>query len=284
MKIRSALLLADRSSIGKFRRMRDFVLKMIVLMCVGTGLGCATTKQDPAQITVMSYNIHHAEGTDGKLDLERIAKIIQAQNPDLVALQEVDDRADRSGRVHQAAELGRLTGMDYVFGKAMDFQGGGYGQAILSRWPIKAQQVHQLPQRAGREPRILLRTTIAPSSFGEMVFGTTHLDHQIEEIRVEQVSEINRLLSPTTSSVPVILAGDFNAVPVSAPMQVMASQWMDAAHGIAAPTIPATNPRRRIDYILCAPSKKWTTTQSKVLEEPIASDHRPVMSTLQLAR
>ncbi|HEX7859435.1 MAG TPA: endonuclease/exonuclease/phosphatase family protein [Verrucomicrobiae bacterium] len=264
--------------------MRDFVLKMIVLMCVGAGVGCATTKQHPAQITVMSYNIHHAEGTDGKLNLERIAKIVQAQNPDLVALQEVDDRADRSGRVDQAAELGRLTGMHHVFGKAMDFQGGGYGQAILSRWPIKAQQVHQLPQRVGREPRILLRTTIASSSFGKMVFGTTHLDHQIEEIRVEQVNEINRLLSPTTSSVPLILAGDFNAVPESAPMQVMASQWLDAAHGTAAPTIPATNPRRRIDYIFCAPSEKWTTTQSTVLEEPIASDHRPVVTTLQLAR
>lgn len=278
-----ALLLADRSSFGKFRRMRDFVLKMIVLMCVGAGVGCATAKHDPAQITVMTYNIHHGEGTDGKLDLERIAKIIRAQNPDVVALQEVDDRAQRSGGVDQAAELGKLTGMQHVFGKAMDLQGGGYGQAILSRWPIKAHQVHRLPQRAGREPRIAIATTIT-APFGEMIFAGVHLDHQLEEIRVEQVAEINRVLRPKNGSVPVIVVGDFNAAPESGPIKGMLEHWMDAAQGAAEPTIPSAHPRRRIDYVFCAPVKNWKAVSSKVLEEPIASDHRPVVAAMEFVR
>ena len=266
--------------------MGNVVQLMMVLLCASVFSGCAMTdraKREPVQITVMTYNIHHGEGTDGKLDLERIAKIIRTQNPDLVALQEVDDRAQRSGAVDQTAELGRLTGMENVFGKAMDFQGGGYGQAILSRWPIKLHEVHRLPQREKREPRIALATKIA-APFGEIVFASTHLDHQIEAVRVEQVAELNRVLKPKTSTSPNILSGDFNATPESAPMNSMLDVWFDVAHSAPASTIPSDNPRRRIDYVFCAPSDRWTTIHSKVLDEPVASDHRPVIATLKFAR
>src|SRR5687767_4395118 len=105
----------------------------------------------PKALRVLSYNIHHAEGTDGKLDLERIAKVITAARPDLVAVQEVDRKARRTKGVDQAAELGRLTGLHVEFGKAIDFQGGEYGLAVLSRFPIKAAKVHPLPGKAGQE-------------------------------------------------------------------------------------------------------------------------------------
>ena len=229
-------------------------------------------------MTVMTYNIHHGEGTDGKLDLERIAQIIRAQKPDLVALQEVDDRATRSGGVAQAAELGRLTGMHAVFGKAMDFQGGGYGQAILSKLPIREHHVHQLPQRPGREPRILVVATIdAPGE--DFLFAGVHLDHELEEVRLEQATEVNRLLIHTGPA--TILAGDFNAVPESGTMRAFIPKWKDSAGEQAAPTIPAGQPRRRIDFILAAPADHWAVLHAEVLEEPVASDHRPVIARIE---
>jgi endonuclease/exonuclease/phosphatase family metal-dependent hydrolase len=248
--------------------------------------GCSTLSRAEAEkMTVLSYNIHHGAGADGKLDLERIAQIIREQPADLVALQEVDVKTSRSGGVDQAAELGQLTGMHAVFGKAMDYSGGAYGQAILSRWPIKVHAVHQLPQRAGREPRIILVARIDNPN-GNFHFASTHLDHEIPEVRVEQAEAINRILIRKERRLPVILAGDFNAVPESDPMKALFKSWMDTAGDAAAPTIPARSPRRRIDYILAAPQDEgvWKTVRSEVLNEPIASDHRPVKAILELVR
>src|SRR5215213_773903 len=84
----------------------------------------------PKPLRVLSYNIHHGEGTDGKVDLERIAKVITVAAPDLVAVQEVDRKTRRTNGVDQAAELGRLTRMHVEFGKAIDYQGGAYGLAV----------------------------------------------------------------------------------------------------------------------------------------------------------
>src|SRR5688500_5929836 len=86
-------------------------------------------------VRVLTYNIHHGEGTDRQLNLERLADVIKSVNPDLVGLQEVDQKTARSKGVDQAARLAELTGLRAIFGKAMEYQGGGYGLAVLSRWP-----------------------------------------------------------------------------------------------------------------------------------------------------
>jgi len=78
-------------------------------------------------VRVLTYNIHHGEGMDGFFDLPRLARIIEATGADLVALQEVDQGTQRSSGVNELTELARLTRFHPAFGKAMDFQGGGYG-------------------------------------------------------------------------------------------------------------------------------------------------------------
>lgn len=264
--------------------MTEILRALVAWSLIVTCFGCASVSPNNSRTkTVFTYNIHHAEGTDGKLDLERIAGIIRAQKPDLVALQEVDDKTERVGGLAEAADLGRLTGMHHIFGKAMDYRGGGYGQAILSRWPITEHAVHQLPQRAGREPRILLTARIAAPG-GDIVFATTHLDHQIEEVRLEQAAAINKLLVANDVTT-TILCGDFNAGPESGTMKTLFDHWTDTAGDKAGPTIPAREPRRRIDYIL-ARSKEGSvkTLRSEVLNEPIASDHRPVVATIEIGR
>lgn len=253
---------------------------LAMLFLAGLCAGCSTTPAGGRTVTVMSYNIHHGEGTDGKLDLERIAKIIRSHNPDLVALQEVDEKTQRTQGTAQAAELGRMTGMYHVFGKAMDYSGGGYGQAILARWPIKEHQVHQLPQRDGREPRIVLVATIdAPGE--NFVFASTHLDHQVEEIRLQQAAAINKVLATGSRATPMLLAGDFNAVPESGTVKALLGTWDDTAGNFASPTIPSGKPTRRIDYIFATPRSIWETVCSEVLDEPVASDHRPVVAILK---
>jgi endonuclease/exonuclease/phosphatase family metal-dependent hydrolase len=256
------------------------ILRIIAALNLLMACGCATgTGGGSKPMTVLTYNVHHGAGTDGKLDLGRIAKIIREQKPDLVAVQEVDEKATRSGGVAQAEELGRLTGMHAVFGKAMDFQGGGYGQAVLSKWPISKHEVRALPQKAGREPRIMLEARIdIPGE--DLVFASVHLDHEVEEIRLGQADEINRLFKGR--SLPAIVAGDFNAGPESGTMKAMMAEWVDTAGGSAGFTIPAGSPRRRIDYILAAPQGRWKIVRSEVLNEPVASDHRPVVARIEL--
>jgi endonuclease/exonuclease/phosphatase family metal-dependent hydrolase len=107
---------------------------------------------------VLTWNIHHGEGVDGKLDLARQAAFIKKADPDAVFLQEVDVKTQRTGGVEQAAELGRLTGMKVTFGKAMDFGGGEYGNAILTK--VKPSSSRVIPLAGGTEPRAALAVEI----------------------------------------------------------------------------------------------------------------------------
>ena len=131
---------------------------------------------EPETLRILSYNIHHGEGTDGRFDLERIAGVIDSVKPDLVALQEVDRETRRSSGVDQAAELGRLTGMTAIFGPAMPYQGGEYGDAVLSRRRPSESGHLALPAAANHEPRVATHVTIELEG-GAVTFASTHLDH-----------------------------------------------------------------------------------------------------------
>jgi endonuclease/exonuclease/phosphatase family metal-dependent hydrolase len=234
-------------------------------------------------LRVLSYNIHHAEGTDGKLDVPRIAGIIEAAKPDLVAVQEVDRNTTRTKMTDQTAELAKLTGLHGTFGKAIDYQGGGYGQAILSRWPIKSVKVHTLPGKPGQETRIAVAVRVEPGDGRPaLTFVGTHFQHDNAAAREEQAAKVNALFAAADG--PVVLAGDLNATPESQSMKTLAAKWSFAtAPGKGLLTIPAEKPRRQIDYVLYRPADRFRVVEAKVLEEPVASDHRPVLAVLEWA-
>src|SRR5262245_43373982 len=98
----------------------------VAIFLFSGGLEPCVAEDLPREIRVLSYNIHHGRGLDDKVDLERIAEVILSVKPDLVAVQEVDQKARRTEGVDQPAELARLTKMEVVFGKNIDFEGGGY--------------------------------------------------------------------------------------------------------------------------------------------------------------
>lgn len=257
---------------------------MILIALVFVGLaGCTGQPARPVELTVLTYNIHHAEGTDKKLDVERIANVIRALEPDLVALQEVDVGTKRTDGVDQAAELGRMTGMQHAHGPSMDFQGGKYGNAILTRIPLQLSTVVPLPHRPGgqREPRAALAATVrlGPPDGRDIVFISTHFDHTGEASdRVAQAEAVNAQLgsSPALS----ILAGDFNCEPGSPPMVELEKQWTRVSDG--GNSYPSAGPSKGIDHILVRPGDRWRVIESTVIAEPVASDHRPVMVKLKL--
>ena len=256
-------------------------LSLTCLLLIASFLtGCQTASRQP--VRVLAYNIHHGEGTDAELDLTRIADVIQSVRPDLVALQEVDQGTERTGRVDQAAELARLTGMKGVFGKAMDYQGGGYGLAVLSRWPILETQTHALPSTEGHEPRALLLTRVQAGEDGpEFWFGSTHLDHTRGHTnRLMQAQRILEVVAEKGAA-PIILGGDFNATPETPIMEMLFNHFIDASALDPQPTIPVVNPTRRIDYILFRPPHKWAPLETRVLSEQVASDHRPLFVVLE---
>jgi endonuclease/exonuclease/phosphatase family metal-dependent hydrolase len=251
------------------------------LSCLSTSLaaaGCRTQPRLPA-LRVLTYNTHHGEGNDGRVDLERIAAIIRRASPDVVALQELDNRARRSGRVAQAEEYSRLTGLHAQFGKAMPFDGGSYGQALLSRWPLDAFTVHSLPGPSGREPRIAVSAMVSPPSSTPFRFVGTHLDAaQDDGERWLQAGRLIELFAQ--DSFPTVLTGDLNAPPTSRVMQRMFGHWKDAAAHHPQPTIPSEAPRERIDYVLLHPPGAWNVSSIEVIAESVASDHRPLGAEL----
>jgi len=262
---------------------------MIGLLMIGwlslSLLGGCAAQRAPVRIRVLSYNIHHGEGTDGKFDYERLAAVIKAHSPDLVALQEVDNKTRRASGVDQATVLGDLTGMTSLFGLAMAYDGGEYGQAILTRHPVIDTHSAPLPYVTGNEPRLAVMAQVRLGRGGPKVwFIGTHLDHTRDPAnRLAQARELNRLVGLHEDQ-PVILAGDLNATPESEVMAVFGSMWTDAAAAVgnAQPTYPSEEPRKRIDYILFRPAERFRVIESRVIHEPVASDHAPVLAVLEL--
>lgn len=258
---------------------RRAFLRTFVLVALLVIAGCSHSQ---GQLRILTYNIHHGEGTDGRFDLARIAGVINAQRPDLVALQEVDRKTTRASGVDQAAELARLTGMNYAYGPAMEYAGGEYGEAVLSRFALTSIENYILPWPEGSEPRALLVVQVQAKGIGPVMFGGTHLAHDSSGDRLEQAKRINEILGGQTGAAR-ILAGDLNATAGSAPMREFDKHWLDAAGatGSPEPTYPNIQPQRRIDYILVRRMDGWRVLEATVIKGEIASDHCPVLVVLE---
>ncbi|MEN6576596.1 MAG: endonuclease/exonuclease/phosphatase family protein [Phycisphaerales bacterium] len=252
---------------------RAFVAFGLIGLAVSVLVGCHATgnmPQPPRTLRVLTYNIHHGEGTDERFDYERLAGVIKKLEPDIVALQEVDRGTERASGVDQARLLAKLCRMHCAFGQAMPHQGGQYGEAILSRFPVEKTIVHPLPYQLDLEPRTALEVVIRPDGIGPVSFVGTHLCHKSDDLRTLQTRRISQLF-PSKEGNPMILAGDFNARPGSEPMNVLLnSGWIDVI-----------SPRSMIDYVLVRACDGWTSKEVVILDEPVASDHDPVLAVLE---
>lgn len=243
---------------------------------------CASAPPPAETLRVMVYNIHAGKDAEGVDNLARVADLIASSNADLVLLQEVDRNTERSGKVDQLAELERLTSLHGAFGKSLDYQGGEYGIAVLSRWPVAASDLIPLPneppqERAGgsREPRVALFVV----SNGIRILNT-HLDASRDE--TWRLQEVAKLIEAADQAEPTLVGGDFNAEPSSATRRRMAEKgyrdaWEECGTG-GELTFPASAPVKRIDYLFLAGDARCTAAQ---VLETTASDHRPLLVTLE---
>ncbi len=233
-------------------------------------------------LRVLTYNIHHGRGTDGQIDLDRIAAVINSVSPHLVALQEVDRNTERSGGVDQPTELARRTGLRAVFEKNIDFQGGEYGNAVLTRLDVVASRNVYLPSLTEGEQRgLLIVTCELPAGGGPVRFMATHFDYRgDDEERLQSVEVVNRQASQANT--PAILAGDLNALFESRVMKSLTNVWL-LANRQPLFTIPAAEPVRQIDYVATFPRTAFVPVAARVLEAPVESDHRPLLITLKVA-
>jgi endonuclease/exonuclease/phosphatase family metal-dependent hydrolase len=238
-------------------------------------------------IKVMTYNIHHANPSlrPGVIDVNEIARVIRSVDPDLVALQEVDVNTERSGPLNQAGEIASKLDMHFYFAKAIDYQGGEYGVAILSRFPLTETRIHRLPSQEGTggEPRIMATAKVRLPNGVDIRFGSTHLDAQREPLnRQLQIREVANVSEK--ENLPFILAGDFNATPDSDVMKYLDKSFQSTCDKCPL-TSSAQNPVRTIDHIVIRdPSGKIAVRNHRVPDEKKASDHLPVVAELQVKK
>ena len=240
-----------------------------------------TAAEPPRELRVVTYNIHHGEGTDGKLDLERIAAVINAEKPDLVGLNEVDQGTNRTKQIDMPAELARLTGMTAVFEKNIDHDGGKYGNAILSRLPIRRHENHKLPSHYKGEQRGVLEIEVGAENAPPLIFLCTHLDYRPEDHERKASIDVIEKIVARHPDVPTILVGDLNASPDSEVMQTFVKHWT-RSNLEPLSTFPSRKPEKQIDYILVRPADRWELIETRVLEEAVASDHRGLIAVLRL--
>lgn len=224
-------------------------------------------------IRMMSYNIRNATGLDGKIDTRRIASVIDSVAPDVVAIQEIDSITGRSHGRNLLAEIAGYAGMRHVYAPAIDFDGGKYGIGIICKEkPIKEIRV-ALPGR--EEQRALLAV-----EFKDYVFACTHLS-LTEQDRLASLTRIDSVAS--LSDKPFFIAGDFNSHPGDRFMERFTKKF-DILSTTEEMSFPADKPVELLDYIAV---KKGTpeiagTRKSNVVEEPVASDHRPVYACVTM--
>jgi endonuclease/exonuclease/phosphatase family metal-dependent hydrolase len=250
----------------------SFRTTLVYVLLLGSLLSLSAAEP----IRLLSYNIRHGQGMDGKLDLKRTAEVIEKERPDLVALQEVDKECTRSGNVDQAAELGRLLEMESAFGTFMPFQGGEYGLAILSRFPIQKVVRHLLPE--GAEPRCALEVIVQPPGMSTpLSFICIHNDWTDHALRTPQ---INALLEDIAQRKhPVVLAGDFNGERQDPSLRPFIEPTWVVSDKNGGKTFPANDPQKEIDYFI-GRDLKGKLSATTVVDEKLASDHRPIRAVI----
>lgn len=257
------------------------ILHRLLIVCAVV-FAIATPVDARRSIRIMTYNIHVGVGMDKKLDLQRIADVINKERPDLVGLQEVDRGVERTQRKDEIVELAQLTRMEYAFAPNLDYQGGKYGVAILSRFPIRRvdHRIYQNRREAERRGMIRIETKID----GKVVnFVTTHLDYQYQDGRLFEAEQLLEFLRDVKG--PLIIVGDFNDEPSGATYKLMLNQfddaWLKSRQTTNGLSYPADKPTKRIDYAFVRKSDGLNVKKAWVVDT-LASDHIPVVAEVEL--
>lgn len=247
-----------------------------IALCVIIAIGASartndtTTQIKTDTLTVMTYNVHNCKSMSGQFNIERIAQVISSQNPDIVAIQELDSMTTRHPKF-VLAEIAQLTGLTPIYLSTIDYSGGKYGIGLLTR--NKPQNVSKIHLADSSEPR-----GIIIAEFADYAFAVTHLGLNKND-RLTQIDTIQSIAR--TYATPFLLAGDLNCNPDTKAFAKL-SEDFKPLNDITEKTFPADNPKETIDYIMISRNSDVEVLDSKVIDEPEASDHRPVAVKIAL--
>jgi endonuclease/exonuclease/phosphatase family metal-dependent hydrolase len=230
-------------------------------------------------LNVMSFNIYHGATMNNDFNLDVFGNIINAYQADLVAMQEVDNKAKRSKNLDLCSEIGIRTKLNPLFVKSINFGGGEYGNGILSKYSFSSFNRYDLPNAKGSEPRSLGVLKVKLETGELIAFLATHFDHKNAELSLKQSIFVNMVLSELNC--PAILVGDLNAKPDSKTIKELTKQWTQT-HDDNNFTYPSEKPNIKIDYIMYYPKSRWKVLQTEVNESKLASDHRAIFSKIKL--
>ena len=252
------------------------VLMGVAVVFAATIFGCATAPQGNGTFRIMSYNIRHGESMERVTDARAAGRVMAAEAPRFVGVQEVDMGTRRVNGADTCRILEQVTGLHATFAKAIDFDGGEYGNAVLSREvPLDVKRI-PLP---GAEPRVLLLC-----EFDDCWFGTMHLAVDSEEARMKSIEIIRKAVADCAGK-PVFLSGDWNARPSSPVLRglkeflsVLSPEDEATFHGGR----PTSGARFCIDYIAVdsAHLGKYAVRERRVIPDARTSDHHPVVVTV----
>jgi endonuclease/exonuclease/phosphatase family metal-dependent hydrolase len=280
------------------RNTQLFLCCIVSLLCctILPFAGCSGGRQtlNEQSIRVLTYNIHHGEGIDGKVDVERIADVIIQSRADVVALQEVDRWTERTKKIDILTALSDMTGLTYAFGKTGDHQAGESGNGVLTRFAILQERNNLIDASPMHEHRSLMELVLDVKGT-EVALLNTQLDSQ--ENDSSRSADIEKILTAAKNyqPMPVILCGDFGDVPSSRSIKKIGEQlpdcWSVSASGEGF-TVPSSSPSKRVDYIFVSRTQK--PVDSKILQVSLtpvhasvvatsASDHLPLLVELKFA-
>ncbi len=272
----------DLQSTGAPRSPTDAVWRLGLLLAGCLALAGLQPLAGSAQtvVRVAAYNIKHGRGMDDRVDLSRIAAVLRSLDADVITLQEVDDRTERTGGVDQVEVLADLLGYEGVHGPHRPYQGGFYGNAVLTRLPIQRQRTHSIPPASGsaltvHEVEVLLSDERLPS----LSVVSVHLagsDHE----RMAQADSVTSYFAGRTT--PVVLAGDFNGRPGSPVLTRLARDWTIVVKDGPPFTYPSDAPDREIDFVMLRSTDPIEIVSHRVVDEAVASDHRPLIAEIRV--
>lgn len=255
------------------------VITLVALAWAVSGVPSGAARADEGRLRVAAWNIRHGEGMDNAVDLLRIAGVLRKLDADVITLQEVDQGTDRTGRVDQVAVIAAQLGYRGMHGAHRPYQGGAYGNAVLTRLPVRASRTHRIPPAAGAALAVL-EVEVEVPGLGPLSVVSVHLAGSVDE-RVSQADAITRLFA--AAGHPVILAGDFNGRPDDAAVVSLSARWRRLEKAGHRNTYPADRPDREIDFVMVATDAGLEAIDHRVLPEPMASDHRPLLAVLRVA-
>lgn len=231
---------------------------------------------ESATLRVVSYNIHHAEGMDGRLDLARIAAVVKETKPDIVCLQEVDRGLPRTNHIDMPARFAALLGMQAVFEANYRFDGGEYGNCTLTALPIVGHENFALPGKEGHEPRGALRVTVALEGVEIDLFNT-----HWALTREERAMQGEALLTQVRDGVPTVIAGDFNEREKGDGVRALRTRFEDTLAREGRPE-GACAETMGIDHIFVSGDfEVLASGDHRSPRSEVASDHLPYVAELR---